>query len=93
MRANLPDRRRTWLWMFLAAIAASQLYFVRELLAAFALFAIVFAAIALLVTSLYLFHKFMELVLMRLAALRHPVMSIASVGDIASVSSENRKAA
>lgn len=31
------DTRRTWLWWILALVAVSQLYFVRELVAAFAL--------------------------------------------------------
>ena len=40
------DKSRKWMWWFLGIVVAFQLYFVRELLAAFALFAVVFAAIA-----------------------------------------------
>ncbi|MGB9465762.1 MAG: hypothetical protein WBR10_11685 [Candidatus Acidiferrum sp.] len=81
------DRRRTWLWAFLAAVAASQLYFVRELLAAFALFAIAFAAIAAVVVTLYMLHKSIEMAIARLAALRHRVIAIPSVAH------DNRKVA
>ena len=51
------DKSRKWMWWFLAIVAATQLYFVQELLAAFALFAVVFAVIAGLVTGGYLLHK------------------------------------
>jgi hypothetical protein len=92
-QANNKDRGRMWLWGFLAVIALSQLYVVRELLAAFALFAIGFVAIALVVTSLYLLQKSWELAVARLAVLRHPVINLASVRNLGSVSRENQKAA
>jgi hypothetical protein len=57
----------------------SQLYFVRELVAAFALFAVVFAAITLVVASLYMLVKVSGLALSRLAALRQPAVSISAV--------------
>jgi hypothetical protein len=88
-----PDRRRVWLWVFLAVVVASQLYFVRELVAAFALFAIAFAAIAAVVACFYLFVKSWELAVARLASLRQPVMRLASVTNMASVGRENQKAA
>ena len=81
------DTRRAWLWSFLGLVAASQLYFVRELIAALALFAIGFAAIAFVVASLYMLAKASALALGRLAELRQPAM------DIAAVPSEERKAA
>jgi hypothetical protein len=92
-QANGKDHGRMWLWGFLAVIALSQLYVVRELFAAFALFAIGFVAIALVVTSLYMLQKSWELALARLAVLRHPVINIASVRNLGSVSRENQKAA
>ncbi|HMD07965.1 MAG TPA: hypothetical protein VKH63_10555 [Candidatus Acidoferrum sp.] len=92
-QANSKDHGRMWLWGFLAFIALSQLYVVRELLAAFALFAIGFVAIALVVTSLYILQKSWELAVARLAVLRHPVINIASVRNLGSVSRENQKAA
>ena len=41
-----PDRARKWMWVFLGALVALQLYFVRELLAALLLFTLAFAALA-----------------------------------------------
>jgi hypothetical protein len=81
------DTRRAWLWWFLTLIAASQLYFARELVAAFALFAIVFAAVAFLVASLYILTRVLGVALSRLAELRQPAINIAAVP------SEHRKAA
>jgi len=40
------DDARKWLWIFLAALVALQIYFVRELVAALFLFALGFAALA-----------------------------------------------
>ncbi len=40
------DGARKWMWIFLAAVLAVQLYFVRELLAALLLFTIGFAVLA-----------------------------------------------
>jgi hypothetical protein len=92
-QANGKDQGRMWLWGFLAVIAVSQLYVVRELLAAFALFALGFVAIALVVASLYMLQKSWELAVARLTVLRHPVINIASVRNLGTVSRENQKAA
>jgi predicted membrane protein len=70
------DRRRTWLWWFLAVVAASQLYFFRELLAAFAIFTIAFAAVACVAVSLYMLIKCGELALARFSAFRHPAENL-----------------
>jgi hypothetical protein len=51
------DTRRKWMWWFLGIAVALQFYFVRELLAAFALFAFGFVAIAACIGSLYLAQK------------------------------------
>jgi hypothetical protein len=91
--AATPDRSRVWLWVFLAIVAASQLYFVRELVAAFALFAIAFAALAAVVAGFYLLVKSWELAVARLASFRQPVMSMATVTNMASGGRENQKAA
>jgi hypothetical protein len=99
VQSKLKDKGRIWLWGFLAVIALAQLYVVRELLAAFALFALGFAALALVVASLYMLQKSWELAVVRLAAFRHPVINIASVAsmatasNLANVSRENQKAA
>ena len=59
---------------------ALQLYFVRELLAAFALFALGFAAIAFVVVSLYMMQKVWETGVQRIADSRHPVVDMARRG-------------
>lgn len=92
-QAKNRDNGRIWLWGFLAVIALSQLYVVRELLAAFAIFAIGFAALALVVACVYVLQKSWELAVTRLAVLRHPVMNMAGVTSIGGVRRENRKAA
>jgi hypothetical protein len=97
VQSKLEDTGRIWLWSFLAVIALAQLYVVRELLAAFALFALGFAALAFVVASLYMLQKSWELAVVRLAAFRQPVIArvtnMASVGDMARAGRENRKAA
>ena len=87
MQTKLKDSGRMWLWGFLAVIVMLQLYFVRELLAAFALFALGFATIAFVVAGLYMLQHCWELALARLADIRRPVMNVASVRR------ENQKAA
>lgn len=87
------DKGRVWLWSFLAVIALSQLYVVKELLAAFALFAIGFAALALVVALVYVLQKSWELAISRVAGLRRPVLNMTVVGNLAGVSRENRKVA
>jgi hypothetical protein len=99
VQSKLKDTGRIWLWGFLAVIALAQFYVVRELLAAVALFAIGFAALAFVVASLYMLQKSWELAVARVSAFRRPVLSMArvanmaSVTSIASVSRENQKAA
>ncbi len=68
------------MWWFLAVITALQLYFVRELLAAFALFALGFAAIALAIGSLYMLQRVWVVAVERLADSQHPVMVAARHG-------------
>jgi hypothetical protein len=99
VQTKLKDTGRIWLWGFLATIALAQLYVVRELLAAFALFALGFAALAFVVLSLCLLQKSWELAVARFAAFRHPVINMAtvagmdSVDNMANVSREHQKAA
>jgi uncharacterized membrane protein YhaH (DUF805 family) len=68
------DKRRKWMWWFLGVVAGLQLYFVRELLAAFALFAVAFAAIAFVIASLYMLQRGWAVAVGRLADSKHPVM-------------------
>lgn len=62
------------MWWVLGTIAALQLYFVRELLAAFALFAMGFLAIAGMLGSVYMLHRAWAVTVDRLADSKHPVM-------------------
>ena len=68
------DKSRKWMWMFLAALVSLQMYFVWELLAVFALFAVGFAAIASVVGSLYMLHRVWAVTVERIADSQHPVM-------------------
>ena len=68
------DEGRKWIWLFLAVGAALQMYFVQEVLAAFALFTIGFMAIALVIASLYMLHRGWAVAVDHVAESRHPVM-------------------
>jgi hypothetical protein len=70
------DKSRKWMWWFLAAVVAAQLYFVQELLAAFALFAAGFAVVAVLVSSIYMLQKVWEAGAARIAERRTPAASM-----------------
>lgn len=74
------DSNRKWMWWFLGVVLALQLYFVRELLAAFAIFAIGFAAIAFVVVGLYMMQKAWEAGVQRVADSQHPVVDMARRG-------------
>ena len=73
-KMKTKDKSRKWMWMFLAALVSLQMYFVWELLAVFALFAVGFAAIATVVGSLYMMHRLWAVTVERIADSRHPVM-------------------
>src|SRR5258708_23157539 len=68
------DKSRKWMWTFLAALVLLQMYFVWELLAVFALFAVGFAAIAFVIGRLYLLHCSWAMAVDRIADSQHPVM-------------------
>ena len=74
------DNSRKWMWWFLAVVVALQLYFVQELLAAFAMFALGFVAIAFVVASVYMLHKGWEVAVERVADSGHPVVTMARRG-------------
>lgn len=74
------DKSRKWMWWFLGVLGALQLYFVRELLAAFALFALVFAAIAFVVVGIYMAQKTWEVAVARVAESNHPAVNLARRG-------------
>ena len=79
-KMKTKDKGRKWMWGFLAGIASLQLYFVWELLAAFALFALGFAAISLVTGCVYMLHRGWTVAVERIADSRHPVMVAARQG-------------
>jgi hypothetical protein len=84
----MKDNLRKWMWLFLVALGAVQLYAVRELLAAFAIFVLGFAAIGAVVGSIYFLHKVWEAGVRWAVASRHPVFlavrrSVAAIEDLA----------
>jgi len=68
------DKSRKWMWLFLGAIGAIQLYFVRELLAAFALLALGFGIVAFVIAALYMLHTGWAVAVERFAESKHPVV-------------------
>jgi hypothetical protein len=50
-------KARKWLWISLAALAAVQIYFVRELVAALVLFSVFFTVVAAAALLIYLFDR------------------------------------
>ena len=82
------DKDRKWMWWLLASIVALQVYFVQELLAAFALFAMAFLAIAGATVSVYVLHRAWAVTVDRVADSQHPAVlavrhGISSVEDLA----------
>ncbi len=69
------DNSRKWMWWFLGLVIALQLYFVRELVAAFALFVLVFVAIGGLIAGLYMMQKAWQAAVVRVANSSHPAVN------------------
>jgi len=65
------DKGRKWMWLFLGLALALKFYFVQELIAAFVLFALGFAAIAFVVLSLYMLQKGWEVAVARFTESPH----------------------
>jgi len=57
LRVVKTRKARKWLWIGLATLAAVQIYFVQELMAALVLFSVLFAAVAAGVLLVYLFDR------------------------------------
>jgi hypothetical protein len=74
MKAGQRDKARKWMWWLLGGMAALQVYFVRELLAAFALFVMGFLAIAGLGVGVYALQRAWAATVDRVADSRHPVV-------------------
>jgi len=76
------------MWYLLVTLGAVQIYAVRELLAAFALFVLGFGAIAVFVLSLYFLHKAWEAAVARLAVSQNRLVlsarrTVAALEDLA----------
>lgn len=74
------DKSRKWMWWLLGSMAALQVYFVRELLAAFALFAMGFLAVAAVVGSVYALHRVWAVTVDRIADSQHPAVAAVRQG-------------
>jgi len=74
------DKGRKWIWWFLGSLAALQIYFVQELVAALALFALAFAAMAIVITGLYLLQRSWATAVVRVANSRHPAIAVVRQG-------------
>jgi hypothetical protein len=76
-KMKIKDSSRKWLWLFLGGVVALQSYFVQELVAAFALFALGFVALAFVVGTVYAMHRAWALLVERTADSQHPAMTVA----------------
>jgi anti-sigma factor RsiW len=74
------DSLRKWMWLFLGVLVALQLYAVRELIAAFALFVLGFGALTVFVLALYSFQRVWAAGVAWAVASRHPVFLTARRG-------------
>jgi hypothetical protein len=79
------DKSRKWMWWFLGVVVALQMYFVRELLAAFALFALGFGVVAFVISALYLLHQGWAVAVHRVAESENPVVVYAKRGAVATM--------
>jgi hypothetical protein len=79
-RMKVRDIGRKWMWWFLGALAAMQMYFVRELLAAYLLFSVGFLAVTMVVSSVYMLQKMWQAGVTRAARYSVPVLSLARGG-------------
>jgi hypothetical protein len=70
------DKGRKWLWWCLALLAAMQLYFVREILAAYLLFTIGFILVAAMVAGVYILQTAWEMALSHATRYTGPVLSL-----------------
>lgn len=64
------------MWWFLGALAALQVYFVRELIAAFALFAAAFAAVTMVAFAVYVIRTGWEFAAARIGHGEQRVVSV-----------------
>ncbi len=88
------DNNRTWMWWLLVVGLSAQCYFVRELVAAFALFTLGFVAIAFLAFCVYIGTLVWEMGVTRSAAgVRFFVVAACSGADSAELTNGNFQSA
>ncbi len=80
MKSVNEKQARKWMWWFLGALAALQLYFVREILAAFVLFALGFAFLLGVYLIFYLVQQASELSLGWVEAHSRPLARVLRSG-------------
>jgi len=85
------DTSRKWMWWFLVVLGATQVHFVKELLAAYLLFALGFAAAAVAALGAYLAQKAWEAGLHRAERHAGPALNLAR-RSLAIVEEVSRKA-
>ena len=73
-KMKTTDTSRKWMWGVLGGVVALQMYIVWEILAALALFAVGFVALAAVIGSLYMLHRVWVVTVERIADSQHPVM-------------------
>ena len=69
------DKGRKWMWLFLVVGAGLQSYAVRELVTVFALFAVGFAALAVVTAGGYVTYRGLEAGVAQVARLAAPVVA------------------
>ena len=84
----MKDNRRKWMWLFLVVLGAVQIYAVRELLAAFALFVLGFGAVAGMVLSVYFLQQAWGVAVTRVATTQNRLVlsvrrTVAALEDLA----------
>jgi hypothetical protein len=84
----MKDNRRKWMWLFLVVLGAVQIYAVRELLAAFALFVLGFGVIAGMVLSVYFLQQAWGVAVARVATTQNRLVlsvkrTVAALEDLA----------
>ena len=84
----MKDNRRKWMWLFLVVLGAVQIYAVRELLAAFALFVLGFGVIAGMVLSVYFLQQVWGVAVARVATTQNRLVlsvrrTVAALEDLA----------
>jgi hypothetical protein len=77
------DTGRKWMWLFLVVLASLQIYAVRELLAAFALFVLGFGPIAVFAAVPCLARKSWEAGVARAAVSKNPLIVAARLSAAA----------